>query len=242
MNAPKYRMRSLLILLYIIGSNLSSNAQDTASGMTAIGTSKVWGTVEGIRIEGLVQGPSASAAPLQVACVFEYTEGDILNAPALPAPLNGMVHLDAALKGLITEVRKSGRFKGHAYETILISPPAGMLAAKRLLLIGLGDRKQFDASLMTGIGAVALREALNLGVGSFAFASDIKDAGIDSPTDTVAGNVARGIIEAYRTALFLKGRKMATFKPITRVTLLAGPAFFNDAGQGIKAAIATAAH
>jgi hypothetical protein len=72
---------------------------------TAIGTSKTWGTVDGISVVGLVQGPSAAKADLQIACVFEYTEGDIFNPPALPKELNGMVHLDEALKGIIT-VRK----------------------------------------------------------------------------------------------------------------------------------------
>ncbi|PSL31029.1 M17 family peptidase N-terminal domain-containing protein [Chitinophaga ginsengisoli] len=206
---------------------------------TAIGTSKVWGTVNGVAIEGLVQGPAAVAVPLQVACVFEYTEGDIFNPPALPAALNGMVHLDEALKGLITEVRKSGKFAGHALETLLITPPKGTTKATRILLIGLGDRSKFTPDLMTSVGSVALREAVRLGVSHFAFASDIKDAGIDSPTALVASNVTKGIIAAYRTQLFLQGKKYANGKPLTKVTLLAGPAFFNTAGEGIKEAVAS---
>ncbi len=78
---------------------------------TAVGTSKTWGTVDGISVVGLVQGPSAAKADLQIACVFEYTEGDIFNPPALPKELNGMVHLDEALKGIITEVRKKDSSK-----------------------------------------------------------------------------------------------------------------------------------
>jgi hypothetical protein len=92
---------------------------------------------------------------------------------------------------------------------------------------------------MTDIGSVAMREALRLGVGSFAFASDLKDAGIDSPTALVAGNVVKGMFAAYRTEIYLKTKKMSSFKPLTKVTLLAGPAFYTVAGQGIKEAIAT---
>jgi hypothetical protein len=241
----RYHIKQCIILfIAVISSSNVVIAQqataDTTQKTTAIGTSKIWGTVDGIAIEGLVQGPSAAVAPLQIACVFEYTEGDIFNSPpALPAQLNGMVHLDEALKGIITDIRKSGKFAGHAYETLLITPPPGTLKAQKLLLIGLGDRTQFSADLMTNIGAVALREAIKLGVTHFSFASDLKDAGIDSPTALVAGNVTKGILQAYRTQAYLKSKKMASYKPLTKVTLLAGPAFFTTAGQGIKEVITT---
>lgn len=205
---------------------------------TAQGTSTIWGKVDGVAIEGMVQSPSSEIAPLQIACVFEYTEGDIFNSPpALPAMQNGMVHLDAALKGLITEVRKSGKFTGHAFETLLITPPAGSIGAKKLLLIGLGDRNAFTPGLMTVVGSIAMREALRLGVESYAFASDLKDGGIDSPTALIAENVVRGSFEAYRTEEWLKGKKMSDFKPLKKITLLAGQAFYTVAGDGIKKAI-----
>lgn len=231
------KAKSLLLTVVLLVSFTTVFAQ---TGTTAIGTSVIWGKVDGVAVEGMVQGPSAEVTPLQIACVFEYTEGDIFNSPpALPAQLNGMVHLDEALKGLITEIRKSGQFSGQAYETLLITPPSGTLGAKRLLLIGLGDRNKFTPELMVGIGRVAMTEALRLGVNSYAFASDLKDAGIDSPTALVAENVVKGSFQAYRTASWLKDKKMSSFKPLTKITLLAGPAFYTVAGEGIKQAIAT---
>ena len=114
------------MLLFAISATNHLAAQttvDTSQKFTAIGTSKVWGIVDGIAIEGLVQSPSSANAPLQIACVFEYTEDDIYKSPpALPANLNGMVHVDKGLNGLITDIRKSGKFKGHAFETLLIIP------------------------------------------------------------------------------------------------------------------------
>jgi hypothetical protein len=152
-----------------------------------------------------VEGPSTQITPLQVACVFEYTEDDIFKSPpALPAALNGMLHLDQALKGIVMDIRKSGKF----------SP-----------------------ELMISVAGVAMQEATRLGITSYAFASDLKDAGIDSPTALVAGYVVKGSIEAYRTLLYLKSKKMAAFKPVTKITLLAGPSFFAVAGEGIKQAI-----
>lgn len=204
---------------------------------TAVGTSKNWGSVDGISMIGLVQGPSSADAQLQVACVFEYTEGDIHSAQALPAKVNGLVHLDDALKGELTNIRKSGQFQGHSLETILITPPAGSMSAKKLLLIGLGDRNKFTPDLMTSVGEVAAREAMRLGVTNFAFASDLKDAGIDSPTALIAGNVVKGIVHANRAENYLKDHKLSTTKKLEKVYLLAGPAFFETAGGGIADAI-----
>ena len=221
-------MKKIIISALLLFTGFTLFAQDT-----------IWGKIDGVAIEGMVQGPSTEVTPLQVACVFEYTEGDIFNSPpALPAAANGMVHLDHDLKGIITDIRKSGRFAGHAFETLLITPPTGTIGAKSVLLIGLGDRNKFTPSLMTDVASVAMREALRLGVSSFAFASDLKDAGIDSPTAEVAGNEVKGMFTAYRTQAYLKEKKMSSFNPLIKVTLLAGPAFYSVAGTGIKEAIA----
>jgi len=234
-------MRTFFLAFLIITTKISFAQQpvkDTPAVMP-VNTSKVWGTVDGIAFEGMVQGPSTEITPLQIVCVFEYTEGDIFNAPpALPAAVNGMVHLDQALGGLITELRKTGKFAGHALETLLITPPPGKISAKKLLLIGLGDRNKFTPELILRVAGVGMQEALRLGVTQYAFATDLKDAGIDSPTALVAGYGVTGAVAAYRTQAFLKSKGMSSFKPITKITLLAGPSFFTVAGKGIQEAIA----
>lgn len=230
-------MKRTIIVTALLLARFFTYAQEAT---TAVGTTKEWGKVDGVTILGLVQGPSAAVSDLQVACVFEYTEGDIFNSPpALPAALNGLVHLDHDTDGLLTEIRKSGQFAGHSLETILITPPAGKIKAKRLLLIGLGDRNKFTPELMEQVGSVAMREALSLGVSSVSFASDLKDAGIDSPTALVAENVTKGMLQAYKTQEALKAKHYASFKPLNKVILLAGPAFFTVAGQGIQTAISS---
>ncbi|HCN51780.1 MAG TPA: peptidase M17 [Chryseobacterium sp.] len=241
-NTLKNTVNRLLIAATLAFSTvaLAQTTTTSATKTTAVGTSKNWGSVDGISMIGLVQGPSSADAQLQVACVFEYTDGDIFNAPALPANLNGLVHLDEALKGELTKIRQTGQFQGHALETILITPPSGSMSAKKLLLIGLGDRNKFTPDLMTSVGEVAAREAMRLGVSNFAFASDLKDAGIDSPTALVAGNVVRGIVHANRSESYLKEHKLSTTKKLEKVYLLAGPAFFETAGGGISEAISEA--
>ncbi|AJW62977.1 hypothetical protein VO54_01500 [Elizabethkingia miricola] len=122
------------------------NTIDPNQKMAAIGTAKTWGRVDGIALTSLVQGPGSATAPLQVACVFEYTEGDIFNSPpALPAAFNGLVHLDQSLKGELTEIRKTGKFLGHFLETFVLTPQKGTLKASKLLLIGLGNRNEFTS-------------------------------------------------------------------------------------------------
>ena len=109
---------------------------------------------------------------------------------------------------------------------------------KQLLLIGLGDRRAFTPQLMIAVGSVSMREALRLGVTDYAFASDLKDAGVDSPTALVAGNVVKGALDVYRIQRGLKDKGLSDYRPITRLALLAGPPFFAVAGEGIKEAIA----
>lgn len=206
-----------------------------ASTLPSVGEVAKLGNVGNVEIETVVQGPSAQETPLQIICLFEYTEGDIFNSPpALPTALNGMVHVDEALKGLITDLRKTNRFEGKLLETLLIIPPSGSIAAKKLLLIGLGNRKDFKADIMRMVGVVGMREALRLGVNSYSHASDIKDAGIDSPTAEVAGNVIKGALEAFLTQSYLKERQASEPLTVTKLTLLSGPAYFEDSQKGIK--------
>ncbi len=214
---------------------------NTASAQTlpTVGTSAIVGSIDHIDIATTVQSPSNQVTPLQIICVFEYTEGDITSPQALPAAANGLLHVDQALNGLFTDLRKSGKFSGHALETLMITPPKGTIAAEKLLLIGLGNRNNFTPDLMINIGRVGMREALRLGVSSYSHASDLKDAGIDSPTGTVASNVIKGAVEAYETELYLKSKNLSDAKPITKITLLTGPPFFAPSGDAVKAFIQT---
>lgn len=237
MNNFKHFILSAVAVVLI---SSQSFAQTSDVRLTPINTTALLGKVNGVTIEGKVQSPSAQPTPLQIVCVFEYTEGDIFNSPpALPRNLNGMVHVDEALHGLITDLRKSGKFMGHAYETLLITPQTGTIPAKKLLLIGLGDRNKFTADLMTDIGRIGMREAIKLGVDSYSHASDLKDAGVDSPTGPVAQNVVKGALEAYQTELYLQSKNAAPAPKVTKLTLLAGPAFFTASGDAIKQYLST---
>jgi hypothetical protein len=204
-----------------------------------LGTSKVVGKIDGIQIEAKVQSPSGQQTPLQIVCLFEYTEGDLFMPPALPKELNGMVHVDEALHGLITSIRKDGKFSGTRYETLLIDPPPKSIPAKKLLLVGLGNRHDFNADIMETVGRIGMREALRIGVTSYSHASDIKDAGISSPTGAVAAFVVKGALDAYRTQIYLRQKGAARFVPMGKFTLLTGPAFFEDSHKAVLSTLQT---
>jgi hypothetical protein len=229
----KTKVLAIVLSAAMLIGPFASQAQTTVA-LPAVGTHAVRGTTDGIAIEVMVQSPSAEKTPLQVACVFEYTENDIFAPPALPAAANGMVHLDKGLSGIITELRKSGRFAGHAFETLLIDVPSGTIAAQKLLLVGLGDRKKFTPEIMTTVGAIGMREALRLGVSSYAHGSDLKDAGVDSPTALISSNVLKGAIAAYHAQQYLKSKGMAKFKPIKKITLSAGPPFYEITADAVS--------
>jgi hypothetical protein len=238
-NKLKLLKKMLLTAMFLILVSATDISQ-TSPILPVLGTKVLLGHVDGIDIEGIVQSPSAQESPLQIVCLFEYTEGDIFNSPpALPKELNGMLHVDEALHGLITELRKTNKFEGHALETLLIIPPENTIPAKKLLIVGLGNRNDFKPEMMRMIGLVGMREALRLGVTSFSHASDLKDAGISSPTADVAGYVIQGAIEAYRTQMYLKKQNASDALTVTKVTLLTDPAYFEDSKAGAKKMISS---
>ncbi|RAJ06532.1 cytosol aminopeptidase family protein [Chitinophaga skermanii] len=209
----------------------------TAQKVAKPGDRILWGTINGLRIEGVVESPASNSTTLQVACLFEYTPSDIYSPPALPEGENGMVHLDQSLHHFITHIRKSKQFLGHQNETLLLIPPPNTIPAKYLLLVGLGDREYFDAEKMYSVGITAVREACRLGLQEVSIASDVKDAGIDSPTEAVAKNIAVGSVMAYRTQQYLHHMGMSPKPSVKTITLLAGPQFFYTSGQGIQAGL-----
>lgn len=228
-------MRISRFFLYAMVAWMMRCNLEAGSPLPAVGSVSKLGSVDGVEIDTVVQSPSAQETPLQIVCLFEYTENDIFNSPpALSKELNGMVHVDEALKGLITELRKTNRFEGKRLETLLITPPPGSIAAKKLLLIGLGNRNDFKPEVMRLVGVIGMREALRLGVTNYAHASDLKDAGMDSPTEQVAGNVIQGALEAYRTQNYLRGKHASDPLTVTKITLLAGPAYLQESQDGIR--------
>lgn len=72
------------------------------------------------------------------------------------SPLREFRGLDAAVKGAITQVIKSGDFRGKAQQFVWIYPKGAPFS--RLLLMGLGDEKKLDAEAFRRACGAAARE------------------------------------------------------------------------------------
>jgi leucyl aminopeptidase len=96
--------------------------------------------------------------------------------------------LDQATGGLLTRLNKSGELTGKSQETTLIHAPAGLKAA-RLLLIGVGKKEQASSATLRKIAAVALRYLKARSVHNFVFA--VREA---AATEANAQAITEGLL------------------------------------------------
>src|SRR5580704_7003763 len=80
-----------------------------------------------------------------------------------------LVEIDQSAHGLLKKLVKSGELTGKTLEFTLIHAPAGLKAA-RLLLVGAGKLEKFDSAALRKISGSALRYLKSRGVHNFVFA------------------------------------------------------------------------
>ncbi|HEX8871248.1 MAG TPA: leucyl aminopeptidase [Candidatus Acidoferrum sp.] len=106
-------------------------------------------------------------------------------------PVQGRVaELDKLAGGLLGKLAKAGELTGKTLETTLLHAPAGLKAA-RLLLIGAGKREQFNGATLRKMSGAALRYLKARSVHKFVFAVREGDA-----TEGVAQATAEAAITA----------------------------------------------
>ena len=93
-----------------------------------------------------------------VTYVFEETD-----------PVQGRIaEIDQAAAGLLRKLAKSGELTGKTLEFTLIHAPAGLKAA-RLLLVGAGKREQLNNAILRKVAGAALRYLKSRSVKNFAY-------------------------------------------------------------------------
>jgi leucyl aminopeptidase len=92
---------------------------------------------------------------------FVFENGDVAQGK--------LAELDKATGGLLGRLNKSGEITGKTLEMTLLHAPAGLKAA-RLLLVGAGKRDKFDAVTLRKIAGAALRYLKTRSVHNFVFA------------------------------------------------------------------------
>jgi Cytosol aminopeptidase family, N-terminal domain len=234
--SPVARLLTLIVMatfVLCLTGNDNAAAQSTiqAAGSAATKPREIAIADAPIPIRILVQSPAETDAELQIICLFRSDPSNTLHG--------SLVEANEKLKGLLDRIRKPTLFRGELGETLLIDPPAGSLAAKRLLIIGLGDSETFTPERMELVGAIAYREASRLGVARPFFAPTVIDGGV---TTSAAGEVAeqfiRGFLRAAHTERVVQEGGASRGPVIQELTFLAGPQRAADAQKGIENAIA----
>jgi cytosol aminopeptidase family protein len=179
----------------------------------------------------LVQSPAETDTEMQIICLFASTPENTLHG--------SLVETNEKLKGLLDKIRKPEFFRGELGETIVIVPRTGSFAARKLLIIGLGDSQKFAPQRMELVGSIVYRESNRLGVAHPFFAPTILDGGVTGfNTGEVAEDFYSGFLRAARTEKLLKEVGATPGQVLQDLTFLAGPTHAADTQQGLERAAA----
>jgi Cytosol aminopeptidase family, N-terminal domain len=178
-------------------------------------------------------GPSAQSSDLQVITLFNKAAGRAFTG--------SMVELDKRLGGMLSAVRDSGQFQANALETLLIKPPPGTIAARRLLIVGLGDADRASLPLMKAVGAVTAREAVRTRAVTVSFAPTLRDQSFSRlDAGQVAAEVIQGAVLAYDTDARLQRQGLQSCFALKRWYFEAGAAYYTAVVTKVDQAVKNA--
>lgn len=172
--------------------------------------------------------PQDLESDLQVMCYFKHKpEGDTVLAV--------IVDFDKMMGGPIAALRNRGAFVGSELETLLLTPPQGVMKPKQILLLGYGDEKQFSLETIERIGTTAVREAIRLKAARVAFAPAIRDQGVEKfHGRDLARSFIRSIVLAYDTEKRLQKEGFRQPFSFKEFILEAGPEYFKEVIGGVE--------
>lgn len=163
----------------------------TATTPTAVPQRLPIGHADGVDFDVVAWGPAQADVDFSVACMFEHE----LDGASVAG---GLLGLDNALGGQLTALRASGAFRAQSMETLLISLPPAAIAARAVLVIGLGAPETLDGDRLRRATRVAMREAIRHGARSLAFAPSVLDGG---HTDNAGLDMPRMMLDGMLGAL-----------------------------------------
>lgn len=188
------------------------------------------GHADGVAFDVVAWGPAQADVDFSVACMFEHELG---GAPVA----GGLLGLDTALGGQLTALRASGAFRAQPMETLLISLPPAALAARAVLVIGLGAPETLDGDRLRRATRVAMREAIRHGARSLAFAPSVLDGG---HTDNAGLDMPRmmldGMLGALRAEHALAQAGLAPPPSVQQCTFDVGAPRLHSSGEAFAAA------
>ena len=163
--------------------------------------------------------------------VLTHFDGDSLNdqAAAVDRALGGQ------LRGLLT----SGEFEGKLNQAVLLHT-SGKAAAKRVLLVGLGKKKDACVDYVRQAMGTAIKRVRQAGAASFVTCLHGEDLSKTTAVELAQALVEGAILGAYQFTEYLSDKK-ADAKRVARLTLLASDARqLADLKEGARRGTATA--
>jgi Cytosol aminopeptidase family, N-terminal domain len=216
--------------IFAIGALLLVYAAAFAADNTAP-AEKTFDGPHGLKVSVKMAGPYSEPADLQIICLFKHKpDGDTYQGAAKDT--------DQHLHGLLSGLRNRDEFVGELGETILFTPSAGSIPAKRFMVIGLGDEKDLSLDSLRVVGRIAAREAVRLQAKHVAWAPVIRDEG-NSTIDVGEGDrvFIEQMLSAYDTEKRLQEQELAPNFSIEDLVIEAGPTFFESAAKQVEAGI-----
>jgi leucyl aminopeptidase len=146
--------------------------------------------------------------------VLTHFDGDGLNDQAAA--------VDRALGGQVRNLLTSGEFEGRLNQAVLLHT-SGKAAAKRVLLVGLGKKKDARVDHVRQAMGTAVKRVRQAGATSFVTGLHGEDLSKTTAVELAQALVEGAILGAYQFTEYLSEKKAAD-KRVARLTLLAADA------------------
>lgn len=186
---------------------------------------------KGVSIDVAVMDGVMADVDLSFACMFtrELDGG----------PRGGLLHLNQALSGMLVRLREEGAFLGEPMETLLISQPPAGIAARAVMVIGMGDPSAWTPAVTGRAVTTAIGAAVQRGVGSAAFAPSLLDSGLmPQATSGVASVMMKAATRAIDAQISIAAYGLAPTPSLRRWAFDVGAAGFAAATKQFQVALA----
>ncbi|GLQ99345.1 M17 family peptidase N-terminal domain-containing protein [Dyella mobilis] len=190
------------------------------------------GTWQGVSIECVAWDGAMADVDLSFACMFTHEMSSGLTG--------GLRHLDEALAGRLTRLRREGAFRGDLLETLLINQLPTTVAAKAVMLIGMGEPLVWTTTISARASAAAIRAATQRGVASAAFAPSLLDAGLSpKTTECAACSMMSAVMNAIDAQVHIASLGLAPEPTLRRWVFDVGEAHFDEVARQFEEAFAS---
>ncbi len=147
--------------------------------------------------------------------------------------------VDRALGGRLRNLLKSGEFEGKLNQAVLLHAP-GRTPAKRILLVGLGKKKDARVDYVRQAMGTAVKRVRQAGAASFVTCLHGEDVPKASVVELAQALVEGAILGTYQFTEYLSEKKGGA-KPVARLTVLATDAWqVDDLKEGARRGTAAA--